>query len=124
MLAPACARRSGKRPRRQAATSQASAYTRSGRLNITWRQEVGASANEASKIAGYVSVNMTNDYTHVQLKRQDELTRAIQNRLGEVAQKMKEDSGNALGFVPPTGGAGRLPPEWDAPPEAALNYGS
>lgn len=51
------------------------------RANITWRQEVGASAIEASKIAGHASVSMTGDYTHVQLKRQEELTRAIQQRL-------------------------------------------
>jgi len=51
------------------------------RANITWRQEVGASAIEASKIAGHSSVNMTNDYTHVQLRRQENLTRAIQERL-------------------------------------------
>ena len=51
------------------------------RANITWRQEVGASAIEASKIAGHSSVNMTNDYTHVQLRRQEDLTRAIQKRL-------------------------------------------
>jgi integrase len=51
------------------------------RANITWRQEVGASAIEASKIAGHSSVNMTNDYTHVQLRRQEDLTRAIQQRL-------------------------------------------
>jgi integrase len=54
------------------------------RANITWRQEVGASAIEASKIAGHSSVNMTNDYTHVQLRRQEELTRAIQERLRNV----------------------------------------
>lgn len=42
------------------------------RANITWRQEVGGSAIEASKIAGHSSVNMTNDYTHVQLRRQEE----------------------------------------------------
>jgi integrase len=59
------------------------------RANITWRQEVGASAIEASKIAGHSSVNMTNDYTHVQLKRQDELTRAIQERLITAAAKNK-----------------------------------
>ena len=52
------------------------------RANITWRQEVGGSAIEASKIAGHSSVSMTNDYTHVQLRRQEELTRAIQDRLG------------------------------------------
>ena len=51
------------------------------RANITWRQEVGASSIEASKIAGHSSVNMTNDYTHVQLRRQEDLTRAIQERL-------------------------------------------
>ena len=55
------------------------------RANITWRQEVGASSIEASKIAGHGSVSMTNDYTHVQLRRQEELTRAIQQRLSGVA---------------------------------------
>lgn len=63
------------------------------RANITWRQEVGASAIEASKIAGHGSVNMTNDYTHVQLKRQEELTRAIQDRLESAAQKPIKDLG-------------------------------
>ena len=53
------------------------------RANITWRQEVGASAIEASKIAGHGSVSMTNDYTHVQLRRQEDLTRAIQERLSK-----------------------------------------
>jgi integrase len=57
------------------------------RANITWRQEVGGSAIEASKIAGHATVSMTNDYTHVQLKRQDELTRAIQARLANAAPK-------------------------------------
>lgn len=33
---------------------------------------------------------MTNDYTHVQLKRQEELTRAIQGRLGEVKRKAND----------------------------------
>ncbi len=54
---------------------------------------VGASASEASKIAGHGSVNMTNDYIYVQLKRQEKLTRAIGDRLGEAAQKgMNEES--------------------------------
>ena len=52
------------------------------RANITWRQEVGGSAIEASKIAGHAIVSMTGDYTVVRLQRQDELTRAIQDRLG------------------------------------------
>jgi integrase len=58
------------------------------RANITWRQEVGASAIEASKIAGHSSVNMTNDYTHVQLRRQEDLTRAIQARLKSAGQQV------------------------------------
>jgi len=57
------------------------------RANITWRQEVGASSIEASKIAGHSSVNMTNDYTHVQLRRQEDLTRAIQERLQVASQR-------------------------------------
>ncbi|MBI4459649.1 MAG: tyrosine-type recombinase/integrase, partial [Acidobacteria bacterium] len=56
------------------------------RANITWRQEVGASSIEASKIAGHSSVNMTNDYTHVQLRRQEDLTRAIQERLNRAVR--------------------------------------
>jgi integrase len=60
------------------------------RANITWRQEVGGSAIEASKIAGHATVGMTNDYTHVQLKRQDELTRAIQQRLANAVKKEKQ----------------------------------
>ena len=59
------------------------------RANITWRQEVGASSIEASKIAGHSSVNMTNDYTHVQLRRQEDLTRAIQERLQEASHRIR-----------------------------------
>ena len=62
------------------------------RANITWRQEVGASSIEASKIAGHSSVNMTNDYTHVQLRRQEELTRAIQERLQEASHRLRRAS--------------------------------
>ena len=50
------------------------------RANITMRQEEGGSAIEASKIAGHATVSQTGDYTVVQLKRQEELTRAIQQR--------------------------------------------
>lgn len=67
------------------------------RANITWRQEVGASAIEASKIAGHSNVNMTNDYTYVQLRRQEELTRAIQDRLEAAALRMKEDTKDGAG---------------------------
>jgi hypothetical protein len=44
------------------------------RANITWRQEVGGSTIEASKIAGHASTKITEEYTVVQLKRQEELT--------------------------------------------------
>jgi integrase len=51
------------------------------RANITWRQEVGGSSIEASKIAGHANVRMTEEYTVVQLERQEELTRRIQDKL-------------------------------------------
>lgn len=57
------------------------------RANITWRQEVGGSAIEASKIAGHSEVDMTGQYTFVALARQDALTRAIQERLATAAPK-------------------------------------
>jgi integrase len=51
------------------------------RANITWRQEVGGSALEASKIAGHRDLDTTGDYTFVTAERQNELTRRIQDRL-------------------------------------------
>ena len=57
------------------------------RANITWRQEVGGSSIEASKIAGHSTVRMTEEYTKIQLNRQEELTRLIQDRLASVGEK-------------------------------------
>ena len=57
------------------------------RANITWRQEVGGSSIEASKIAGHSTVRMTEEYTKIQLTRQEELTRRIQERLASVGEK-------------------------------------
>jgi integrase len=57
------------------------------RANITWRQEVGGSSIEVSKIAGHSTVRMTEEYTKIQLSRQDELTRMIQERLASVVEK-------------------------------------
>ena len=57
------------------------------RANITWRQEVGGSSIEASKIAGHSTVRMTGEYTKTQLARQDELTRLIQDRLASAGEK-------------------------------------
>jgi integrase len=56
------------------------------RANITWRQEVDGSSIEASKIAGHSTVRMTDEYTKIQLTRQEELTRLIQERLASVGE--------------------------------------
>ena len=69
------------------------------RANITWRQEVGGSAIEASKIAGHATVSQTGDYTIVQLQRQDELTRAIQGRMADSRKKQEADSGKLAGEI-------------------------
>ena len=42
------------------------------RANISWRQEVGGSAIEASKIAGHAQVQVTSQYTYVGMERQHE----------------------------------------------------
>jgi integrase len=62
------------------------------RANITMRQEEGGSAIEASKIAGHATVSQTGDYTVVQLKRQEELTRAIQSRVAKAREKQRDDA--------------------------------
>jgi len=59
------------------------------RANITWRQEVGGSSIEASKIAGHATVRMTEEYTVVQLNRQEQLTRRIQDKLDEAKNRTK-----------------------------------
>ena len=60
------------------------------RANITWRQEVGASSIEASRIAGHASTKMTEQYTVVQLNRQQELTCRIQERLAAAASQVQK----------------------------------
>jgi integrase len=84
------------------------------RANITLRQEVGGSAIEASKIAGHATVSMTGDYTIVQLKRQEELTRAIQERRTKAAERReeKEDQSGETPTAPP-------PATPEAPPSLA-----
>jgi integrase len=57
------------------------------RANITWRQQVGGSAIEASKIAGHSDLEMTGEYTFVTAERQNELTRRIQEKLSVAANK-------------------------------------
>ena len=60
------------------------------RANITWRQEVGGSSIKAFRIAGHASTKTTEQYTVVQLKRQEELTRRIQEKLTEAVSKAKK----------------------------------
>jgi hypothetical protein len=74
------------------------------RANITWRQEVGGSAIEASKIAGHSDLEMTGEYTFVAPERQNELTRRIQERLSAATQKenCSEPTQSTPAPVPPT----------------------
>jgi integrase len=57
------------------------------RANITWRQQVGGSAIEASKIAGHSDLEMTGEYTFVTPERQNELTHLIQQKLADATPK-------------------------------------
>lgn len=57
------------------------------RANITWRQEVGGSSIEASQIAGHANSKTTGEYTVVQLQRQDDLTRRLQEKLVHAARR-------------------------------------
>jgi len=59
------------------------------RANITWRQEVGGSSIETSQIAGHANTKITAQYTVVQLRRQEELTRRIQDRRAKAAKRIK-----------------------------------
>ena len=69
------------------------------RANITMRQEEGASAIEASKIAGHATVSQTGDYTVVQLKRQEESTHAIQSRRAKATAENPEKERRKLTIV-------------------------
>jgi len=72
------------------------------RANITWRQEVGGSAIEASKIAGHADLEMTGEYTFVAPERQNELTRRIQERLAAASKTEASSSPFQPAETPPT----------------------
>lgn len=73
------------------------------RANITWRQQVGGSAIEASKIAGHSDLEMTAEYTIVTPERQNELTRRIQQKLREaVGKRAKDKTPGATSFDLPS----------------------
>jgi integrase len=78
------------------------------RANITWRQQVGGSAIEASKIAGHSDLEMTGEYTFVTPERQNELTRRIQQKLGEAATKNGDEG--IVEPVEPKSGRRDVPP--------------
>ena len=73
------------------------------RANITWRQQVGGSAIEASKIAGHSDLEMTSEYTFVTPERQNELTRRIQR---ELAAATKTNGERSVPPAPPTASQG------------------
>lgn len=52
-----------------------------------WRQEVGGSSIEASKVAGHANTKITEEYTIVQMKRQEELTRRVQDKRAKAAKR-------------------------------------
>ena len=62
------------------------------RANITWRQEVGGSSIEASQIAGHANSKMTGEYTVVQLRRQEELTQRLQEKLAQADKRRVKSS--------------------------------
>jgi integrase len=59
------------------------------RANITWLQEVGGSSIETSQIAGHANTKITEAYTVVQLRRQEELTRRVQSKRMKAAKRSK-----------------------------------
>jgi hypothetical protein len=48
---------------------------------------VGGSSIEASQIAGHANSKMTGEYTVVQLRRQEELTRRLQEKLAQAGKR-------------------------------------
>jgi integrase len=82
------------------------------RANITWRQQVGGSAIEASKIAGHRDPEMIGEYTFVEPERQNEWTRRIQQKLREAQAKQM---GTAVSAADPS-----TPQPNPAPPLANL----
>ena len=79
------------------------------RANITWRQEIGGSAIEVSKIAGHHDLEMTSAYTFVAPERQNELTRRIQQKLAEVSKNGEAAVPGPAPELPPGAGNGQNP---------------
>ncbi len=69
------------------------------RAKVTWTQEVGGSAIEASKMAGHSDLEMTGEYTFVTVDRQNELTRRIQRKLANAHRKAGEEKLSTTGLA-------------------------
>jgi len=57
------------------------------RLNVTWRQQAGATPVEAQKAAGHASLDMTMLYTQTEEEREREHVEKIMERLGMPTKK-------------------------------------
>ena len=57
------------------------------RLNVTWRQQAGATPVEAQKAAGHASLDMTMLYTQTEEEREREHVEKIMERLGMTTKK-------------------------------------
>ena len=68
----------------------------------SWRQEVGGSAIEASRIAGHRNLEMTSHYTFVAPERQNELTRRIQQKLAAAAKQQQPGPASDVSASPST----------------------
>lgn len=80
-----------------------------------WRQQVGSSAIEASKIAGHSDLEMTGEYSFVTADRQNELTRRIQQQLTEASKQIEASEAKLSAEVPLSSGNGA-----DTPPLATM----
>jgi hypothetical protein len=70
------------------------------RANISWRQQVGCSSIEASKIVGHSKLEMISDYTIVSPERQNELTRLIQERIVSANKSKSPEARNSASHRP------------------------
>jgi integrase len=69
------------------------------RLNVSWRQEAGATPIEAQKAAGHASLNMTFLYTQTDAERERQHVSRILERL-----KIADRAADTLAELPAKGG--------------------
>lgn len=74
------------------------------RLNVTWRQQVGATPAEAQKAAGHGSLDMTFVYTQTEDQREREHVGKIIERLGLVSSSSQSPSPDQLQEMGASGG--------------------